>query len=150
MLNDENTTPNEKVILKNELSALDFEQLRNEIHEKVNSICFISYYEYREEYQRRAFKTANFLTPKILMDYFNNMSETLKKNIFENTISASMIFEDLVYEQFDYKVDRKNYEDFLNLYLKIKNEHSDYLKPFLQFCCNMINNNYEDVNNLPF
>ncbi|NJD01219.1 MAG: hypothetical protein FIA99_01155 [Ruminiclostridium sp.] len=144
----------EEIYVK-ELSASDKSELRDRISTTIYNLCnVLQHEEYGEEYWRAAFETNTYFDNKNLLNAFEHMGNVLTDHTLESTIRASVIWgSDFRIKDYDI-IPIECMEAAIDLYKTIKFKYNEYMTPFLNAACEIINRNYKELvvsnDDLPF
>lgn len=134
----------EKIHTK-ELSASDRIELRERIATAIYNICYVlKHDEFGEEYCGTTFETNTYFDNNKLKNAFDNMSDILAEHILESNIWASIIWSsDFLIKDYN-KIPIESVEAAIELYETIKSKYNEYMIPFLNAACEIINRNYRE------
>ncbi|HAS91818.1 MAG TPA: hypothetical protein DCS12_06135 [Clostridiales bacterium] len=132
----------EKESVRN-LSNIDIYSMRDRIDETINSICGVYVENYwGEEHWERTFTTNAKFEPEYVKVIFDLLKEYLENHIFDKQVSASSIF------TFNGEIEDINpilmesVESAYELYEEIKTKYPEYMEPFINTVCDILNNNF--------
>ncbi|SKC90433.1 PIN domain-containing protein [Maledivibacter halophilus] len=139
-----------------ELSVSEKAELRERISTVIYNICNVLQYDgYGDEYWEMAFETNTYFDNKKVKNAFENMEDIIADHILESDISASTIWGfDFMIKDY-YKISIEYVEAAIELYKTIKSKYNEYMTPFLNAACEIINRNYREIvesndDDLPF
>ncbi|MDR0462540.1 MAG: PIN domain-containing protein [Christensenellaceae bacterium] len=145
LIAEKTTTKTEKEKIKSELSAIELHELRKEINETMDDICTIWDNEIGEQQDTFSVK-ANGITLNSVERAFENMKNTIDKNIFNAFVSAKDFWGEDIYRGI-YNISIEKYIRLNALYENIKNNYGQYLPQFFHTVQSIINRNNDS---LPF
>jgi hypothetical protein len=128
-----------------ELSIAQKGILRDRIEETINNICYVYDYDYYgNPIHNRAFEIYKKIEYKEAQEFFENLNDTLGYHIFDKYIEPSIAFGQIVKVLNKNNIPIVDLEKAYELYKIIKTEYAEYIIPFLNTVCEIINRNYEE------
>lgn len=137
-----------------ELSDSEKNSLREQISETIFNICHARKYdEYEGEYWTIAFRNHEWYNASMAKSDFEIMKNKISEHILESHVRPSDFLSSEASIVDLHKVSIEDVESAISLYEKIKNQYNEYMSPFLNAVCEIINRNYEspqEDDDLPF
>lgn len=126
-----------------DLADIDIHSMRNRIEDTFNSMRGVIVYNYwGDELWERTFTTNAKFEPGYIKVIFDLLKEYIANHIFDKHISASSLF------KFNGEIEDINpipmevLESAYELYEEIKTKPPEYMEPFINTVCDMLNSNF--------
>lgn len=128
------------------LSADEKVQLRERISTIFHDICNVLHHdEFGDEYWGTAFETNTYFDNEKTQNALENMEVILVDHILECDIKPSIIWgSDFIINDYN-KIPVESIEAALEFYKTVKSKYNEYITPFLNAVCEIINRHYRKV-----
>lgn len=148
------TEPSQVVATKH---IVDLDELRDEIEEVINSLCWCQLEDYwGEEQWYRTFTSSVPFDNTYVEQVFMNLESVIQDHLLEKSVVASTVFGiDNRIVDGKGQIGLESLEKAHQLYCKIRTKYSDFMQPFFSAVCGICNQNYQqpwnfDGEELPF
>ena len=138
--------------------TINLTDLRNEIQETIDALCYIEEEGYWGEPEwKKTFTTFNPFDAAYVAQIFEQLESKIESHILEKSIPAQTVFDvDDRIKEGNVNIPIMSLEKALKLYLDIKNQHADYIQQFYFAVAGILNQNCQcltgisDDEDLPF
>ena len=138
--------------------TINLTDLRNEIQETIDALCYIEEEGYWGEPEwKKTFTTFNPFDAAYVAQIFEQLESKIESHILEKSIPAQTVFDvDDRIKEGNVNIPIMSLEKALKLYLDIKNQHADYIQQFYFAVAGISNQNCQcltgisDDKDLPF